>query len=79
MQYTGKLYGKMGRKYIPLAIDSQEVDRLQEREKMCPTLDDAEKVALVRALQEIRDAAGMIGDVSPRKIVETVRLRFENK
>jgi hypothetical protein len=78
MQYEGKLYGKVGRKYIPLAIDSAEVDRLQEREKKCPTIDDAEKIALVRALQEIRDAIGLIGDVSPRQIVDVVKIHFEN-
>ena len=29
MKYEGKLYGKIGRKYIPLKIDSKEVDRLE--------------------------------------------------
>lgn len=78
MQYEGKLYGKIGRKYIPLQIDSAEVDRLQEREKKCGTMDQAEKIALIRALQEIRDAIGMFGDVSPHQIVDAVKIRFEN-
>ena len=47
--------------------------RLLEREKMCETMDKAEKLALIRALQEIRDAVGLLGDgVSPREIVAAV-------
>ena len=30
MKYEGKLYGKVGRKYIPLKTDSKEVDRLEK-------------------------------------------------
>jgi hypothetical protein len=51
-----------------------EVARLREREKLCETMDKAEKLALIRSLQEIRDEVGLIGDgVSPRQIVEAVR------
>lgn len=32
MKYTGKLYGKMGRKYIPLILTSEDVDAM-ERDK----------------------------------------------
>lgn len=32
MQYSGKLYGKVGRKYIPLVLTSEEVDAM-ERDK----------------------------------------------
>ena len=28
MNYTGKLYGKIGRRYIPLALDSEAVDAM---------------------------------------------------
>lgn len=48
--------------------------RLVEREKLCPTIDQAEKLALIRALQEIRDEVGLFGDgVSPKQIVDAVR------
>ena len=41
---------------------------------MCETMDQAEKLALIRALQEIRDEVGLLGDgVSPKQIVEAVR------
>ncbi len=55
----------------------QEVARLKEREKLCETMDEAEKLALIRALQEIRDEVGLLGDgVSPRQIVEAVKVRL---
>ena len=51
-----------------------ELKRYREREKMCETMDQAEKLALIRALQEIRDEVGLLGDgVSPKQIVEAVR------
>lgn len=55
--------------------------RLKEREKIVPTVDEAQKFALIRALQEIRDAVGLLGDgVSPREIVEAAaKLEHENK
>lgn len=57
----------------------QENARLKEREKLCETMDEAEKLALLRALQEIRDEVGLFGDgVSPRQIVEEVRVRLSN-
>lgn len=50
------------------------VAMLRQREKLCETMDKAEKLALIRALQEIRDEVGLFGDgVSPRQIVEAVR------
>lgn len=52
-----------------------EVAKLTEREKHCATMDQAQKLALIRALQEIRDALGAQGgdELSPRQIVEAVR------
>lgn len=48
--------------------------RLVEREKLCATIDEAEKLALLRALQEIRDEVGLFGDgVSPKQVVDAVR------
>lgn len=29
MNYTGKLYGKVGRQYIPLRLTSEDVDKLE--------------------------------------------------
>ena len=46
----------------------------KEREKLCESIDEAEKLALIRALQEIRDSVGLIGDgVSPKDIVEKTK------
>ena len=57
----------------------QENARLKEREKLCETMDEAEKLALIRALQEIRDEVGLLGDgVSPRQIVDAVKIRLSN-
>ncbi len=57
-----------------------ELNRYREREKICETIDQAEKLALIRALQEIRDEVGLIGDgVSPRQIVDAVRKLSANK
>lgn len=57
-----------------------ENERLKEREQLCATLDEAEKIALIRALQEIRDDVGLLGDgVSPRQIVDSAKaLAAEN-
>lgn len=64
---------------IDLFALRSEVARLREREKLCETMDKAEKLALIRALQEIRDEVGLFGDgVSPRQIVEAVRSRMSN-
>lgn len=57
-----------------LSESEAEVARLRQREKLCETMDAAEKLSLIRALQEIRDETDLIGDgVSPREIVEAVR------
>ena len=58
----------------------REVNNLRAREKLCETMDKAEKLALIRALQEIRDAVGLLGDgVSPREIVAAVRALANNR
>jgi len=52
----------------------KELEQLRERERLCESVDKAEKLALIRALQEIRDEIGLIGDgVSPAQIVAAVR------
>ena len=76
---SGYIFDTLKNEWIDELIEAGDLlNEYADREKKCATLDEAEKIALIRALQEIRDAAGMIGDVSPSKIVETVRLRFEN-
>ena len=78
MQYNGKLYGKIGRKYLDLGKHSDDYDRLAYRERKCESMDEAEKFALVRAIQEIAHSLGMTDENSPREIVERVKLLSEN-
>ena len=52
---------------------ADELDRLRDREKHCPTMDEAEKVALLRALQEIANLVGLTVENSPRETVEAVK------
>jgi hypothetical protein len=33
MEYTGKLYGKIGRRQIPLTLTSEDVDKLERQNK----------------------------------------------
>lgn len=52
----------------------KEYKKLQERERHCPTMDEAEKVALLKALQEIAEAVGLNPMIhSPRQTVEAVK------
>ena len=41
MQYTGNLYGKIGRSYIPLKLTSAEVDQLEQDRKKLTAIEDA--------------------------------------
>ena len=50
-----------------------EYRKLRDRERQCSTMQEAEARALVRALQEIGEATGMLETASPRQIVERVR------
>lgn len=49
-----------------------EMLRLKERESVCPSLQEAEARALVRALQECGDLLGLVNP-SPAELVEAVR------
>ena len=50
-----------------------EVARLKRRERACATMDEAEKIALVRALQECAEVLGIGGtNPSPAALVEAV-------
>lgn len=49
-----------------------EVETMKRREKTCATMDMAEKVALVMAIQKIGRAVGLTDDNSPREIVDRV-------
>ena len=56
-----------------------EIEMLKARAQKCKSMDEAEKFALVRALQEIAQSLGMTDENSPREIVERVKFLFENK
>jgi hypothetical protein len=60
-----------------LKVES-ELEMLRERECKCPTMLEAEARALVRALQEIADATGMLPTASPAQIVNRVRYLMQN-
>lgn len=49
-----------------------EVERLKQRERMCATMDQAEKIALVRCLQECAEAIGLGTNPSPADLVKAV-------
>lgn len=56
-----------------LAETKAELELLHDRERKCPTMDYSEKVALVRALQEIAISAGLSPtEASPAQIVKAV-------
>jgi len=54
-------------------IHGAEIERLRAREKACETMDHAQKVALVRALQECCEALGLHDMASPAELVAAVR------
>ena len=76
MKYEGKLYGKVGGKYIQLAMESREVDRLIEREKKCTTIDQAEKEPMKEILKAIEkmtvlaDTTNVPGHMHGRRLDE---------
>lgn len=51
----------------------EELKRLRARERACATMDEAEKIALVRALQECCAALGMHDMTTPSELVRAVR------
>lgn len=54
----------------------RELDTLREREKSCATMDEAQKVAIVRAFQECCDALGIDSmRTSPADLVREVTRR----
>lgn len=57
MEYTGKLYGKIGRRLIPLTMTSEEVDRLVE-----------ENAKMKEALQRIAEYQGRFGEDDPNSV-----------
>lgn len=55
-----------------------ELDILRHRVKWCETSDEAEKMALIRALQEISQAVGISATkFSPEQIVDAVKGMIE--
>lgn len=62
MEYTGKLYGKIGRRLIPLTMTSEEVDALRES-----AIKNAEMTGdLASDLQRLRSAVRNLRDVQGR-------------
>jgi len=56
-----------------------ELSALREREKACATMDEAEKVALVRGLQELGSALCLQSPSPADLVAAVVRLRAENE
>jgi hypothetical protein len=56
-----------------------EVARLKQREHICETMDQAEKIALVRALQECAEALGLGNNPTPADVVKAVTALGNNK
>lgn len=50
----------------------KEVSRLKQRERTCATMDQAEKIALVRALQECAEALGLGTNATLEDLVKAV-------
>lgn len=58
---------------------ASELEVLRHRVRWCETADESEKMALIRALQEIAEAVGLSPtEASPRQTVEAVRLMANN-
>lgn len=61
---------------VVLACDAEiyarDAERLKQRERMCATMDQAEKIALVRCLQECAEALGIGTNPSPAELVKAV-------
>ena len=62
-----------------IAMLEAEVSRLKQRERMCATMDQAEKIALVRALQECAEALGLGNNPTPADLVKAVTALGNNK
>lgn len=58
---------------VTVSALAAELEMLRDRERKCPTMQEAEARSLVRALQEIADATGMLPSASPAQIVNRVR------
>lgn len=54
-------------------VIAEKMADLTDRERRCPTMDEAEKVALLRAIQEITRLVGLDNDNSPKDAVDAVR------
>ena len=58
---------------LVLAESARRMADMTERERRCPTMDEAEKVALLRAIQEIIHLVGLNNENSPKDAVDAMR------
>lgn len=65
--------GKMPPLPDPWEILALERDQLLAREKACPTMDEAEKRALLRCIQECADVLSLDASASPADVVFAVK------
>ena len=65
MEYTGKLYGKIGRRMIPLTLTSEDVDKM-ERQKDAAVMLAGELVAIIR----VNAMRGTWAEATPEQVDE---------
>ncbi len=67
MEYHGKLYGKMGRRLIPLTLTSEDVDRMQlaiqDRERQIEEMEICHAAAMLHTQAIVDDANAMIAAI----------------
>lgn len=71
---SGYIYDTRNEEWMTELIEAEGLlNEYADREKKCATMDEAEKFALVRALQEIGNIVGFLGaEHSPKELVEMV-------
>lgn len=71
---SGYIFDTLKNEWIDELIEAGDLlNEYADREKKCATLDEAEKIALIRALQEIGNIVGFLGaEHSPKELVEAV-------
>ena len=70
MEYAGKLYGKIGRRYIPLTLTSDDVDRLEGWKK--------EAMQVLAEWERVWIAAGSPGTLGSSKAESVLKFLQAN-